>query len=467
MSARVIAMRRKSSHIALLSCALALGACGDEPGSLTEPGLDEALDRLLTDEELATAEDPAAPSEDPLWTAWVEANNEPIRSLTHSDYADLEFLRPLLEDRRVVQLGESGHGVREFSQVKVRLIKYLHERLGFDVIAFESSIFECFLADGSVGVERAIDVLDSCAFPVWRTQEVLELFEYLERTRSSARPLRLAGFDTQISSRSMSVRRPEFLGEMVGRVDPEYGVRVQAMDIEFLANYQRALAGRNIYVITNRDRLMAQYDSLAAFLELHRPELSAASPDEDRAVGVAIRTARSMVSFVDQLSGEGLPAIEARDDGMAANLRFLLDELFPEERVMVWAHNFHVRHANDRVEPTPQPRTMGAEMEALLGDELYSIGLYMYTGVAATNEGLPYDVAPAITGSLASILYRARRRWSFVDLSEPELSPGSDWMQVPVIAKTWGINPLGMVVRDQYDGLLFVHTVSTPAYLGG
>ena len=458
-------MRPIPSRIALITCALALGACGEEAGSLTDPGLEAPVDRLLTDEELRTPDDPAAPTENPQWSSWVADNHEPIRSLTHDDYSDLDFLREFVANRRVVQLGESGHGVREFSQLKVRLVKYLHEQLGFDVIAFESSLFECFMADAAIGLDAPLQVLDSCVFPVWRTEEVLELFDYLERTRATSRPLRLAGFDTQISSRLMSLRRPEFLGDMVRPLDPAYGDYVQAIDIEFLDNYQRALAGRNFYVVGNRDRFVAEYDSLASYLVANRTELATLADGGDRDVGVAIQTARSMVAFVEQLAGEGFGAIEARDDGMAANLRFLLDELYPSGRVIVWAHNFHVRHANEEVEPAPQPRTMGAEIDALLGDDLYSIGLYMYTGVAATNDGLPYEVAPATSGSLASILYRARRRWSFVDLTNPDLGVGSDWMSVPVVAKTWGVNPLTMIVRRQYDGLMFVHTVSRPAYL--
>ena len=46
-----------------------------------------------------------------------------------------------------MQLGESGHGVAEFNHAKVRLIKFLHQQMGFDVIAFESGLFECFNAD--------------------------------------------------------------------------------------------------------------------------------------------------------------------------------------------------------------------------------------------------------------------------------------------------------------------------------
>ena len=74
-------------------------------------------------------------------------------------------------------------------------------------------------------------------------------------------------------------------------------------------------------------------------------------------------------------------------------------------------------------------------------------------------------IAPAISGSLASILYRARKRWAFVDLSNPRLDPGFDWMDASVVAKTWGVNPLTLKPREQYDGLLFVHTTTTPEYL--
>lgn len=36
-------------------------------------------------------------------------------------------------------LGEASHGVAESNWAKVRLIKFLHQQLGFDVVAFESS----------------------------------------------------------------------------------------------------------------------------------------------------------------------------------------------------------------------------------------------------------------------------------------------------------------------------------------
>ena len=90
----------------------------------------------------ATAD--AGEASDTSRAAWVRAHARPIRSLTDpTDDRDLEFLAPLLAGRRIVQLGESSHGAAEFDEVKVRLVHFLHERLGYDVLAFESPLVEC------------------------------------------------------------------------------------------------------------------------------------------------------------------------------------------------------------------------------------------------------------------------------------------------------------------------------------
>ena len=84
------------------------------------------------------------------WREEALKRAHPIRSLFSDDFSDLAFLAPLLEGKRVVQLGESGHGVAEFNWMKARLAKYLHERLGFDVLAFESSLSGCDVADSRI-----------------------------------------------------------------------------------------------------------------------------------------------------------------------------------------------------------------------------------------------------------------------------------------------------------------------------
>ena len=88
-----------------------------------------------------------AQSDIATWIVWTRANHFPIASIntrSDDDFADLQFLKDVVGDRRLVQLGESGHGVAEFDLAKDRLVRFFHEQMGFDVIAFESSIYECF-----------------------------------------------------------------------------------------------------------------------------------------------------------------------------------------------------------------------------------------------------------------------------------------------------------------------------------
>lgn len=67
---------------------------------------------------------------------------------------DLEPLRHIVGNARVVGLGEGAHFIEEFWTVRRRLVRFLHERLGFDVLAAEFDLGEgdelaAWLADPS------------------------------------------------------------------------------------------------------------------------------------------------------------------------------------------------------------------------------------------------------------------------------------------------------------------------------
>src|SRR5688572_5475941 len=120
-----------------------------------------------------------------------------IASLTGTDFPDLEFLRARLANVRVVQLGEAGHGMAEVNQLKTRMVRFLHEQLGFGVVAFESSLYLAHQADEKAATATPQSTLTSSLIGVWHTREVVPLFEAIKASRATARPLRLAGFDVQ------------------------------------------------------------------------------------------------------------------------------------------------------------------------------------------------------------------------------------------------------------------------------
>ncbi len=466
----VVFMSVSKRYAALIALAMItspwIGGCEREKTAAPERPTN--WEGLLSDEELASDPDPHAPLENPVWSAWIKDHHIPIRSLDAGNFADLEPLRSLLADRRLVQLGESSHGVAEFNRVKTRLIKFLHQELDFDVIAFESSIFECFQTDHATDSLLALDMMRHSIFSVWHTTDVKDLFDYMRDCHFSGAPLTLAGFDTQISSLVGSADRPEFLHALLAALAPAYADTVEAFDREFLDHYENQRT--RTYLQEHGALVVHRYENLNTYLEDHLAELMLVLPGKQESILIARQVARSMLWFVEQLrlqyEDDMARASYVRDQGMAENLTFLLDELYPNRKVLVWAHNTHIRHKNQDVQCPTQMclRTMGHWIVHRFRPEMYTIGLYMYRGQAATNDRDIYDIAPAVSGSLESILYRAGRKHCIVDLLHRTPLEGNHWMFRSILVKTFGLQELKMVPQDQYDGILFIDTASAPHY---
>jgi len=339
------------------------------------------------------------------------------------------------------------------------LIKFFHEEMGFDVIAFESSIYECYAANSAA--TSGLDMLQRSIFTVWATQEVLPLFEYIQTTQQTEHPLTLAGFDTQISSASGVADRPAFLRRILATIDSEYADQVEAFDRTFIQTRNNP---------AKWDEAEAFYDRLERFFSEHGDELAEAVPDGPQLI-IAKRIPFSMVRYIRQLrataarptdSGpEGGGAI--RDAGMAENLTALARDLYPDRKILIWAHNFHIRHANAST-PSVQP-TMGSVVVDRFRPDLYTIGLYMNQGTAAFNDRSIYIIEPAGAGSMEWVLASAGPRALFVDLLHQIQEPGNSWMFQPVVTREWGMDPLTLVLRDQYDGVLLIDRVTSPNYL--
>ncbi|MCY8209508.1 erythromycin esterase family protein, partial [Bacillus subtilis] len=111
---------------------------------------------------------------------WLIKRVQRINESDTNNYSELDFLYPLLSDKRIILLGENGHGVAEHAKIKKKLIKYLYEKLGFRVLAFESSLGDCSLSyihDFNLSPKKLVK---QSLFKVWHTEEMIELFKWLK-----------------------------------------------------------------------------------------------------------------------------------------------------------------------------------------------------------------------------------------------------------------------------------------------
>lgn len=400
----------------------------------------------------------------PAWSAWIRENAHAISSLTSDTYSDLQFLESLLENRRLVQLGESGHGVAEFDAAKVRLIKYLHQELGYNVIAFESSIFDCYWAYELVDRFSAEELMKNSIYGVWWAQETLPLFEYIKETQQTDRPLILAGYDMKPSSPA-SQNRPRFFRNVLSRVNDDYARDVEILDNEVYQASRQTWDNWLAYLRDNRERLEREYSALVDSLVSWEQELADAWANDLTVPKIALRTAWSITQEVAmRVDATQCGGTAIRDSAMAENVGFLLDELFPNEKIISWAHNFHIRHNNQDTPGSACP-TMGGWLAQRYRSELYTVGLYMYEGQAATNSREVYRVESHNVNSVESVMHETGYPFSFVDMLFQTEDAGNSWMFEQVETLSWGRYPRFLVPRDQYDAILFVEQVNSPTYV--
>ena len=92
-------------------------------------------------------------------------------------------MQKYFEEKSIVQLGEGIHMTHEFPIYRKALAQSLFENLGFDIILFEGSMVEAWLASDHLlkkGIHNSTDnanYRDIAFFPLWRSEEYDSLFK--------------------------------------------------------------------------------------------------------------------------------------------------------------------------------------------------------------------------------------------------------------------------------------------------
>ena len=446
------------------------------PAQIATPDLRQQ--RLLSDTELRTpAIDSAAGLAPPTAEekAWLAQNHYPVRSIVYdADFSDLAFLPSQLEGKRIVQLGESSHGSAEFSAVKVRLIKYLHETLGYNVLAFESSVAACHIQDLQLDqVAAAPRTGVECAFGIWDTEDLNELARYIRSTRQTAHPLRLAGFDIQASSYLDSPGPVmDWISPLLDRINPgltnaaRSAITDTTTDSALIwacidANQSSCPAFEN-HMETSYQRLADISQSLHALVDATPTN----NPDHQElvfawlAIDALDGRLRVLNSYFGISSGAG--EFELRDPLMAGTLTRLAELAYPDDKIIVWAHNAHI--SKDRLDEAGNP-SMGSYLSSHWGDDLASIGLFMLRGVSAGNDGSPETVGTPLAGSLEAYMYSLRLGALYLKVAQAD-APGSgdDWLFRDTRFYVWGNEESREVFAHAFDGLIIIDRSSMPHY---
>ncbi|HEX6158607.1 MAG TPA: erythromycin esterase family protein [Thermoanaerobaculia bacterium] len=422
---------------------------------------------------LVTALSSRAQEKDPR-VAWLAANAVPIRSLDvgDDDFSDLEPLRATLKGVRVVMLGEQTHGDGTTFLAKNRLIRFLHEELGFDVLAFESGLYDCakaweFLAAG----EAPEKAFPRGVFAIWSvSREVQPLVEYLGRRAKSDRPLELAGVDSQLTGSASTELLVTDLAAFLSRIDPKLA---KGKEWDRVAGVIGHLTKSSWELGTEPVPSPREQAAFARTIERWRTTIAARdrTPASQAWSGAFWRQLLTNLRlFAEQTwrtdyrdHAGNVPVFAMRDRQMGENLLWLANERYPGRRIIVWGATFHNARNLGTIAPGDAKRTrlyagtapMGEVAAKALGERLYSLGFTSYEGEAArafskTATPLP----PATAGSLEDLFARAGLTNAFLDFRKP--SPGGQWLHAPLTARLLGHVEMRADWSRIVDGVVFL-----------
>ncbi len=306
----------------------------------------------------------------------------------HEKWSHLE---EVLRDKRVVALGENLHGVKEYNSIKLELIKYLHEELGYNVLAIESDVAKNFY--GNLHKSKIPDTtfLKELFTPPWHTEEYLELVRYLK----SMPNLNIVGFDVEMKN-------------TIGQIEEKLGVKV---------------------------------DTTHNHIKLFRENYS----------------------MWKEVNGRFLVTKSQRDSTMAGVSVWIVNELYPTEKIIISGHNDHV--SNKEVKGA----CMGEILKNEFGDAYYSIGFFHSLGNPKhvfRNVIYENKESQLSENSIQYQLLKTGKSILFINIQNEKKSHENEWL-FEELDNVLQANKFKykLNLSMAFDGLIWIKKVTHPKYI--
>lgn len=383
-------------------------------------------------------------------------------------------------DYEIILLGEQTHGDGAVFDKKIEMIKELHENHGFNLLVFESGMYDNFKANELYNNKKEnISIYNQSVGWLYSSTEVFqELLNYMKTHPE----LKILGFDSQEST----LFEEYFLKDFKSFCSKNNIV----ISDEDYTEIEKTMVVRDFekYAFNKKDSTNL-YNSIHSIIE--KIDLI---PKKDIETKVLVQTFKSVFSDLDfglkSLQKEKIAMQNPRDKQMAENLIFI-KETYPSEKIMGWGASYHFANRISEFEYTTKTENyikehyssleningenytslneeitqikelgiaipMGQILKEKYGDKLFSIAFTSHTGNYfdfSVNESIAIQTPP--TNSLESYLKNKNTSDSLLRLNK---------RQDKTYSSPLGYIPIYAHWNNIFDGIYYIEKMYPPKY---
>lgn len=382
-----------------------------------------------------------------------------LKKTPSSPGSDFRALKNILKDNRVVALGEFTHGGKEINLLKAELIKYLHEELGYDLLLFEAGVGEGIAIEFDRQQLTKGQLLTAGLPGPWHTEEYLELMTYLKATPE----LTIAGFDVQRTGRSFDRLLKKML-PIAGADTAQYH-QLETQFGQMMRQFSNRKAKADDAMLAQKEKLKRQYLDLTQLFTTQKSRLE--KQWDQQQLTLVLKTFSNRIAYLDyfirfKLNNNYRERWAARDSLMADNASWLIRECYPDKKVIISAHNFHIDKANE------QELTMGEVLAAELGESYYAIGVFGGKGSYA-NNGRKEEIM-SITkakNDIQQMVLGFEQEITLLPIPG-QATPSTAWLLEPVLVNHSFINLANerhMRLDQAFDAIIGIQNISPPKFI--
>lgn len=329
----------------------------------------------------------------------IQKNTWPISSINLRDTSDvdLDHLAEAIGESRIVMLGGMDHNDGETIRAKARIVRYLHQRLGFSVLAFPSDFYGTnMLWDTKRHGDSALMAVPES---ITGTTEFGALKDYITDHSRGGRQLEITGYDIETNYKAGLIHFSAKINTLFKDLgykpnDPAY--------THYVNTLLRALDPNDVKKMEDTTFGYLKYFTKQIIEDINKNKKA------DR-FGFWSQTLRNYLgnAYMNWQFREdnGTPNMTIRDRQMAANLLWIADQKYASRKIIVWADNQHISRNNETIEilvnkSTRKPQTvnMASELSRVYGPEIFTIGFTSLEGQIKTRNNPAEAIEIAETG---------------------------------------------------------------------